>query len=158
MDTLLDAALDAAGHGFAVFPLRPRSKIPFSGSHGFKDATNDHDQIRAWWTRTPEANIGIVTGALSGIFVVDVDGRNGGRESWDVLRATYGRTPETVTVLTRPDGSGFHLYFRLPEGGAPCGQLAPGIDIKGDGGYVLGAGSIHPDTGQPYVYAVGREP
>jgi len=71
--SMLDEALTLAGCGFVVFPLHPRTKTPAT-EHGFKDATTDVAQIRAWWTKTPDANIGIATGEASGgLVVIDID-------------------------------------------------------------------------------------
>ena len=74
---MLEAALAYAEEGIAVFPLARGTKIPLKRSHGFKDATTDPDQIREWWTKTPNANIGAAMGAASGIIGVDVDGPEG---------------------------------------------------------------------------------
>lgn len=78
---LLDA-LAWAARGFAVFPLKPRTKIPLGAfvSHGFKDASRDPEIIRKWWCQCRSANIGIATG--SGFFVLDLDGI--GAETWFV--------------------------------------------------------------------------
>ena len=71
---MLDAALAYAALGWAVFPLAPGTKRPLiAGGGGFKAATRDAEQIRRWWTETPDANIGVATGKVSGISVVDVD-------------------------------------------------------------------------------------
>ena len=152
--TLLDHALAAVGRGWEVFPLQPRAKVPLAGSHGFKDATTDEAQIRAWWAAHPDSNIGIATGKRSGFFVIDIDVRNGGAVSCAELVAAFGEFTPTVTVNTRSDGSR-HLYYRMPADGRDVrnGKLADGIDVKGSGGYVVGAGSIHPETGAAYVYS-----
>ena len=96
-----------------MFPLAPASKEPLAGSHGFKDATRDVEQIRRWWTETPDANIGVATGSASGFFVVDIDPRNGGDETLRDLEAEHGPLPPTVTVKT--PGGGAHYYFQMPE-------------------------------------------
>ena len=69
----LNAALGYAAQGLYVFPIKPRGKTPLT-NHGFKDASTDPEQIRAWWTRWPDANIGITTGKASGFWVLDLDG------------------------------------------------------------------------------------
>ena len=71
---LCEFAVVYAQRGWAVFPLKPRSKAPLT-PHGFKDASNDAQTIRAWWARWPKANIGIACGA-SGLVVVDVDNKD----------------------------------------------------------------------------------
>jgi putative DNA primase/helicase len=119
--------------------------------NGVKDATTDRDRIQEWtWS---DANIGIATGRSSGIFVLDVDG-DGGKASLEALQAEHGRLPKTVTVKT---GKGRHYYFRCAgvRIGNSAGKLAEKIDVRGDGGYVVGAGSHH-KSGQIYRFANGR--
>lgn len=134
----LDLALSYAAQGWAVFPLSSNSKVPLPGSHGFKEATRDPDQIRAWWRDNPDRNIGIATGLKSRLLVVDVDVKNGakGRESL----ATLPDLPPTLTAGT-PSG-GLHLYYRSPDYPIRSRNgFLPGIDIKAEGGYVVGPGS-----------------
>jgi hypothetical protein len=100
--------------------------------HGFHDASTDPRKIHAWWNRWPGANIGMPTGKRSGVFVLDVDDLGALAE----LEAEIGKLPATWTVRT-PSG-GLHLYFRHVEGvtNSP-GALPDGIDVRGEGGYVL---------------------
>ena len=150
-----EAALAYARRGWAVLPLRPRGKEPLT-EHGVRDATTDPATIEAWWNRWPDANVGIATGAVSGLVVLDVDPRNGGDEGlrdllgrhggWGIP-ADEGGYPDTHTVLT--GGGGQHYYFAV-EGPAPSRKLAPGVDLKGDGGYVVAPPSLHP-SGQSYM-------
>ena len=74
----VDFAFCYARYGFAVFPCKPRGKEPIT-KHGFKDASRDEAKIRNWWTRAPNANIGIATGTQSGLIVVDIDSLEGAR-------------------------------------------------------------------------------
>src|SRR4029453_3214113 len=76
----LQAALRYAESGLPLFPSVPRAKHPLT-QHGFKDATTAPARIQQWWRQTPDANIGIATGSVSGLLVVDIDPRNGGDES-----------------------------------------------------------------------------
>lgn len=134
MPSCRDAALAYAIRGWAVFPCLPGSKEPLT-PHGFKDATTDAAIITAWWDTTPLANVAIACGA-SNLVVVDLDVKHGidGRISWQVLcDALNEPKPETLCVNT-PSG-GVHLYFC---GHAPSAVgFRPGIDIRGDGSYVL---------------------
>jgi putative DNA primase/helicase len=133
---MLDYALAYARQGFPVFPLAPNGKTPLT-RHGFHDATADEGQIEQWWSRWPEANIGIPTGKVSGLLVVDVDRH--GDDGTVALREL--NLPPTRAVKTPRDGC--HLYFKYPKGAA-VGRLIgvlPGIDLLGDNGYVVACGS-----------------
>jgi hypothetical protein len=89
-DQMLRAALAYAEMGFAVFPCALRGKAPLT-EHGFKDASKDPEVIRALWRLHPGANVGIATGAISGIVVVDIDPRHGGVETLEALQAVLLR-------------------------------------------------------------------
>ncbi|HOX23508.1 MAG TPA: bifunctional DNA primase/polymerase, partial [Elusimicrobiales bacterium] len=133
---MLKRALAYADLGWAVFPLLPNSKEPLT-KHGFKDASKDPAIIKRWWAEHPSANIGIATGIISDLVVVDVDVKNGAK-GFESL-ATLGELPVTLAVQT-PSG-GQHLYHVAP-GPLRCRiGLLPGIDIKADGGYVVAPGS-----------------
>lgn len=144
--TLLDSALAYAAHGWAVFPCRPRGKMPIT-AHGVKDATTDPDKIEAWWTDTPDANIGIATGAPSGIWVVDIDGE-AGLQSLRRLATIGHELPMTVSSGT---GHGTHLFYAIPPGATIRNRAGvwAGVDIRGDGGYVIAPPSLHP-SGKTY--------
>jgi hypothetical protein len=133
-----------------VFPCRPRDKLPAT-QHGCKDATTDPDTIHRWWRLEPQYNVAIATGAISGVFVVDVDGLDAEFELRR-LEAEHGALPPTIEAIT---ARGRHVYFRLPE--VPvrnsASKIAPGIDTRGDGGYVLAPPSIHP-SGKRYAWSV----
>ena len=152
----LDAALEYAGRGWAVFPLKPGGKTPLT-PHGFKDATTDVERIRAWWEQHPIANIGLCTGKASGVVVLDVDrhGKGDGEMSLQELQREFGRLPPTCEVLT-PNG-GRHFYF-AHSNGAVKGRngLRPGIDLKAEGGYVVAPPSVLEGTPQPYTRRNGH--
>ncbi len=147
----LGAALEYAGFGWPVFPLRPRDKRPLT-RNGFKAGTTDLAKIKRWWKEHPNANIGIVTGKPSGIVVLDIDPRNGGDRSIKELTDRLGKLPPGPVAKT--SGRGRHVLLRHPGRPVkkPSGD-APGIDIKADGGYVVGVGSIH-KSGTPYLWDV----
>lgn len=149
---LLAAALDYAQRGWHVFPLRPRGKTPLT-RHGYKDASADPDAIRAWWDQWPDANVGVATGLVSGLIVLDIDGPTG-MNALRQLLAVYGRLPSTVVAIT---ARGCHIYL---AGRVACSCSSDkkedgGIDIRGDGGYVVAPPSIH-ETG--FVYRWERAP
>ncbi len=140
-----------AEKGMAILPCVARGKVPAT-PHGVKDATADAATIDAWWRLLPEANIGIACGAASGIFVVDIDGDDG-EATMGALEAERGELPPTVEAIT---GNGRHCYFRLGDHapvGNSAGRIGPGVDTRGEGGYVLAPPSIHP-TGRTYQWSV----
>lgn len=153
---LLEQALVHARNGVPVFPLAGKRPITDNGLH---DATTDEDQIREWWADRPDANVGIPTGAVSGLVVVDVDGPEG-EDTLAQLEAENGRLPVTMEVTT---GKGRHLYFTHPGGHVKSGAgersgLGKGVDIRGDGGYVVGPKSVHPETGAVYAVTEASPP
>ncbi len=147
----LGHALRCAERGWRVFPCGPGAKTPVAGCHWPDEASRDPDQIARWWQIHAEPNYGIVTGETSAIFVVDLDrhgheadesGVEDGLVTLATLENEHDEIPPTLTVRT-PSG-GFHLYFQYPEGGVrnSARRIGPGIDVRGDGGYVVGPGSI----------------
>ena len=129
-------------YGFCVFPAEPDSKAPAT-SRGVKDASNDTDVVRSWFTSIPDANIATATGEPSKITVVDIDPQNDQDaflNASELIGLDDLGQPETMIVDT-PSG-GQHWYFSWP--GFPVKNkvgIVPGVDIKGDGGYVIAAGS-----------------
>jgi hypothetical protein len=166
----LDQALGYANRGWPVFPVHSAvdggctcakgahctspAKHPRT-ANGHKEATTDEAAIREWWGQWPEANIGIATGEASGIVVLDVD--HGGEDTLYELCGEYGQLPDTVTVLTGSGGR--HLYFRHPGGyvGNSQGRLGPGLDVRGDGGYVVAPPSMHV-SGRTYEWEASSHP
>lgn len=136
--SLMEAALALAERGLRVFPLKAGSKHPPLIKDFPTNATTDAAQIRAWWTKWPDANVGVSTNDL---LVLDVDPKRGGLASLAALEAENGPLPATFRVRT-PSG-GLHLYFAAKSPVAcSVNRVAPGIDVRGHGGYVVGPGSI----------------
>lgn len=176
----LDAALYLAARGGRVFPLhgvRPgpdgrltctcgkvgckdAGKHPFGrlAPNGLSNATNREQIIRHWFTAEPLANVGLATGNA---VVLDVDPRHGGDASLAALEAEHGALPPTVRALT--GGGGEHIFFRPPAGmeirnsAGDSGGLAPGLDIRGAGGYVVAPPSLHL-SGRTYEWSVDHHP
>lgn len=159
-----DAALDYAKRGWAVFPLVERDKIP-AVQGGFKAATHDLEQIEAAWDVRPSMNVGIATGTMSNGLVVidlDVDPMKGedGLETLRLWEKEHGELPETVTAVT--GSGGMHLYYicNTPVGCSVDNDK--GVDIRGDGGYVVAPPSLHPNgrryewENHPEEYAVAK--
>ena len=154
-NTLLETALAYAALGWRVLPLRSRDKRPLLEEWPQK-ATADPPTILGWWEKWPTANVGIATGAGSGLFVLDVDPAKDGFATLEHLQDTYGRLPETVTC--RSGGGGLHLYFAYPLYVTirnSAGKLGSGLDIRGEGGYIVAPPSVHPSGA---VYEWRRDP
>jgi hypothetical protein len=162
---LLEAALDYARAGFSVLPLHsPEGDGCSCGKpscknigkhprtqHGLKDASSDEAAIRGWWAKWPKANIGLRPGGKS--VVLDVDPRHGGDMSLKQLENSHG--PVHRPFVVRTGGGGSHLYFKHP--GVPVKSrsgIAPGLDIRGDEGYVVVPPSRH-HSGKKYEWPKG---
>ncbi|MBI3440868.1 MAG: bifunctional DNA primase/polymerase [Proteobacteria bacterium] len=152
-NNLPTAAQAYAAHFIAVFPLHTRGKTPLT-QNGFKDACKDSTAISSWWAQSPEANIGIPTGIINSFWALDIDPRHDGENTLRALEQEYGALPQTVEVIT--GGGGRHLYFTLPAQGViknSAGRLGQGLDVRGDGGYIVAPPSIH-ESGRTYAFSV----
>lgn len=150
-NTMKGWALYYASLGWHVFPLRPGTKSP-GCEHGSSEATTDVAQIEAWWTAQPESGIGMRP-ASSGIYVLDVDPRNGGDEGFAQLQAEHGMIL-TPVVAQSGRGTGAHYYLAARPGAAYRGKPGQGLDGKFNG-YVVLPPSVHPDTGERYTWLTG---
>jgi len=150
------AALAYLSRGWSVIPLAPGKKHPLIRWAPYQQRRAEEREVRLWFGRWPDANIGIVTGLVSGLLVLDIDPQNGGGEALAALEARHGPLPATVEAST--GGGGRHLYFRHPgpETHNKVG-MAPGIDLRADGGLVVAPPSLHP-SGRHYVWVAGRDP
>jgi len=137
----LDQVLGYAARGWHAFPLKPRSKVPAT-RRGFYDATTNPAKLERWFARGYPYNVGIRTGLLSGVLVFDTDGIRG-TTSWRRLERDYGPLPRTLTSQT---AKGSHLWFSI-DVPVSCNveKIAPSIDIRANGGYVVVPPSIHPN-------------
>lgn len=151
----------ATEHGFPVFPVREKAyeyidrktgktrtlhaKSPYT-AHGLKEATTDTAQINEWWTKHPDALVGVECGERSNILAVDID--TGDNKCGEASFAATGLTiPKTVQ--TRTMSGGRHIFFKYPTGwnirnsASTC--FGQDVDVRGEGGYVIFAGSVLPD-------------
>ncbi len=174
---LLDAALYYATLGWKVFPLhspvrdedgivecscrkldcKSPAKHPriLNWPH---EASSDPEKIRSWWSMWPNANIGICTGTVSGITVIDVDVNHNGMQNFRDLKDSKPETiPHIPQVIT--GGGGMHLYFKTPSGvkiGNSASKFTRGVDVRGDGGFVVGAPSEHA-RGRQYEWELSSD-
>ena len=153
----IDVAFTYAGNGWPVFPCHTTragacscgiANCSSPGKHprvarGLHAASTAVGEVAAWWQRWPTANIGLRTGAESGLVVLDVDPAHGGSRSIKSLIDRHGSLSDVPRLRTGTGG--WHLFFAHP--GEPvrnsAGRLGAGLDIRGDGGYVIAPPSIH---------------
>lgn len=159
---------DYATTGWPVFPCRPgeeahpetgeilTAKSPYT-TRGFRSASRMPRIIDRWWTDHPDAMIGIPTGELTGVWVLDVDVADGkpGEETLAALIATNGPLPPTRQAKTASGGR--HIYFQHHPGVRNRGSLGPGLDVRGDGGFVIAPGSQLAD-GRRYEWINDEQP
>jgi hypothetical protein len=153
---MLGAALELLRGGWSVVPLKPAGKFPLIRWDEYQQRRPLEHEVCEWFERWPDANLGVVTGRVSGIAVLDCDPRHSGEASLRALECAHGRLPRTVESVT--GGGGRHLYFTLPE--APLRNrvgLAQGLDLRAEGGLVVAPPSRHP-SGTSYAWKAGRAP
>ena len=152
MSIYLETALEYLQKKWPVFPVMPKGKAPLGAlvPQGFQDATTDEAQVRAWWERQPDANIGLPTGAATGFDVLDIDAHSGGGETLEDWYTLHGRLPHTVESQT--GGGGRHIFFHHYDGvKSSVKKIAPGIDVRGEGGYIVAPPSMH-ESGRRYEW------
>jgi len=131
-DVLTAALAYSEKHGLSIIPVRPDKK-PFIPWQEFQKRKAGPDEIRSWWSKWPNAMIGIVTGSISGIFVIDCDTQEGFDRISELL-------PDSIVIpIAKTPRGGWHLYFLFPSDtkltiGA---GVLPGVDFRGEGGYVI---------------------
>ena len=155
----LTAALALAAAGVKIFPAGA-DKRPLLNQWQ-EVATTEHDIIREWWRRSPNALPAIPCG-VNGLVLIDLDRHSNGSDgvnAFKALVAQHGGLPPNLPMVKTPN-NGFHLYFRQPPGeplGNGRGSLPAGCDVRGAGGYVIGPGAVLPD-GRGWLPVVERPP
>lgn len=142
----LRAALVYASRGWAVFPLD--GTRPFPGTHGHRDATVDAQQLKRWWRKWPNANVGIACDSQRGPIVVDVDGPKG-----EQLVRKLDLPPTRTATSGRPHRK--HYYFDPARDGDAIRRMIkvrPDLDVLGDGGYVVAPPSVKEKDGKEWRY------
>lgn len=142
---MLKAALDYVEKEYKIFPCS--GKAPLT-PNGFKDASSDPDQIRKWWKKWSNANIGVPCDHENGFWALDVDAKSGGLESLENLEREHGKLT-THKVLT--GGGGYHFRYRYPQDAAIITKrIGKGLEIRADGAYIIVPPSLH-KSGKRYI-------
>ena len=149
------AALRFASQGIPVFPCVPGGKQPLT-PNGFHDASSSAKSVDAWWRRTPDANIGLPTGAASGALVVDVDIHPGGSGFEAFEHACSAHLADGWGWLVRTPSGGLHAYYPPPNEAEQRSWQVPSahVDFRGDGGYVIVPPSRLDAADRPAPYSV----
>ncbi|WP_341984049.1 bifunctional DNA primase/polymerase [Rossellomorea oryzaecorticis] len=147
LHSIADGKCTCGNHGCKSPGKHPRVQ------NGVKEASKDIDQINEWFSKPYESNIGLPTGKINNIIVVDIDGEQG-EESIKELQDKYDELPETVEAIT---GKGRHLFFKYEEDVKNKVGFLPGVDIRSDGGYIVAAPSRH-ISGRDYEWELSSSP
>ena len=154
--SIKQAALTYRKRHWSVIPMQAHDKRPAIRWLEFQHRHASESEIEDWYTCWPDGNVGIVTGVISGFIVLDIDPKHGGDTSLAKLIQQHGPLPHTIEART--GGGGRHLYFAHPGGRVRNKVgLAPGIDLRGDGGCVVAPPSIHA-SGRTYTWIEGHDP
>jgi hypothetical protein len=149
MSNLVECALAYVERSFSIIPIQPREKKPLIAWEEFQGRAATEVDIKAWWATWPEANVGLVTGAVSGLVVIDLDTAAAKDKLKDLVPGfDFSAVPRSRT------GNGWQIFFKHP--GLTITNRAgvlPGLDVRGDGGYVVAPPSIHPN-GKQYRWEV----
>jgi hypothetical protein len=153
--TLAAAAIRFANLGIPVFPCVPGGKRPLTPS-GFHDATPSARVVQEWWQRTPLANIGLPTGARTGVVVVDVDVHPGGSGFAAFERARAEGIVGGWQWMVRTPSGGIHAYYPAVPGREQRSWQVPSVhvDFRGDGGYIIAPPSRVEVNGVSTAYEV----
>lgn len=135
---ILETALQYQERGFSVIPIQ-RNKKPFFPWQKYQEEKASPEQIEEWWKKWPAANVGVVTGKISGIDVLDIDSKVG----LEALREIESALPETPTART-PRGNSYHLWFSYTKGLTNKAKVLTDCDLRTDGGYIVAP----PSTGE----------
>lgn len=131
---------------FSVIPIKPGDKRPLIPWQKYQKERATPEQIRQWWTETPTANIGIVTGKISNLGVIDIDTDDGRTNIEPYLTDSF-----IAPMVFTPRG-GQHHYCRHKDGMTNKAGVIPGTDFRGEGGYVVAPPSAN-GTGKPYLWS-----
>ena len=148
-NSLLHEALKYHEMGLSIIPIKPKDKRPLVKWEPYQQERAEADQIRQWWQKWPKANIGIVTGNLSGIDVIDIDSGKGFSEVTKLLPKEF-----STVEATTPRG-GRHLYVKHKEGQGNATGFIKDVDYRGQGGYIVAPPSVG-ENGKPYAWVTDK--
>lgn len=150
MKNLKAALYYANKFGYSVIPAT-REKQGAVAWTEFQTRKATADEIRQWWSKTPEANVAIVTGTLSNLFVVDMDTEEAKQQVDSLL-------PEGTTfAIARSPRGGWHYYFQHSEGIPNRANFAQGLDVRTQGGMIMAPPSVN-GNGKHWSWVKGHEP
>ena len=141
--SLLQAALDYRDKGYSVIPIR-KDKKPFIRWEEYQKKRPPKIRITGWWSKWPDANIGIITGSISDLDVIDVDSEEG-------LIALKEIIPSDLPIATAKTPKGWHYYFKHIEGVGNKTRFIKDCDVRGEGGYIIAPPSIN-EEGEQYIW------
>lgn len=141
-------ALKYQTQGWSVIPIG-KDKLPLVKWLEFQSRKATVEEIEKWWSLWPGANIGVVTGAISNITVVDFDVKSGGLE-------TLKNFHLPVTLVAKTGGGGWHYFFKFVPGASTKAAIYPGVDIRSEGGYVVVFPSLH-SSGNKYEWVTDED-
>jgi len=145
---ILEATLKYADRGFSVIPIRSDKK-PFTKWEQYQKRRSTAEEIRQWWDKWPSAMIGIVTGEVSEVLVIDCDNENAYRKFQELL-------PDSFITWIVKSPRGYHIYLLYPKG-QPIGNatgIMEAVDVRGNGGYIIAPPSINAE-GKSYSWLPG---
>jgi hypothetical protein len=149
--SFLEEALRYAEMGLSVIPILPEQKKPMVKWQVYQNQRATPEQIKEWWKQTPNANVGIVTGRISNLFVIDLDKYD---PHYDESIVVQYIPDNIVCPIVTTAGGGSHLYFSMPDITISIGaRFIPGCDFRGEGGYVVAPPSVN-GTGKAYTWSV----
>ena len=137
MNTVFKWAARYLDNGWSVIPIQEKSKEPLIPWVEYQKRRATKQELAAWVAKWPSMNIGIVTGSISSLVVVDLDGTAG---------ISFGLKARIVSPVSQKTGKGKQVFYKWTEPVAnSASKIAPGVDIRGDGGFVVVPPSVHPN-------------
>jgi len=154
-ESVRDAGIECLRAGWSVIPIVPLDKKPLIAWEPYQWRPAEEDEWAEWCDKWPDLNMAVLTGKLSGLVVVDIDGERGKQS----LTAAGAELPQSLLAKTP---HGWHAIFDYPNNGTDAvrnrANLLPGVDIRGDGGYIVIAPSRLADGGYEWLRRVDLEP